>query len=1447
MEAKAHWVALFYRSAVGRDDDSRAFATRVPPPRAEGSGARSVAVAAIASLLVGLLLVIASSASADVTHFREPQASFPFAEPHSPDGLALDQTNHFVYVATQGWGGNEGTILKYDTSGQPANFSSTSSPVLPSQRYLQKMAVDGSGNIYAVSGGIPGTVYKYLPSGAPDPTTPEIGSSVLEVPAGIAISPTGDIYVTNGDAGQQTNGNGNPVIDQFSPSGVLENSFGSAPFNELNPRDIAIDSAGNVYVAAGSGGGPQPPFGGFVPKEGGVFAFKADGSCLNSCNPIVIGDPLSVAVEPGTDRLYVDQEVRRTGGELGPAQDIITEFESFAHGNTELGSFTASDLENNSPNMAVDGTSGNVYVGDLYGSEQGHVAVFGPSVIVPTLAAAPASNVQQTSVSLNGTVNTAGSTPATALTVCHFDYVTEAAFKEHGFTDLSSGGEAPCVPSAASFPNDEATHPVSAAITGLTPATAYRFQLVAANENDEGEFVRTKEGPTVTTAAPPRVDLQGSEKLTATGATLHARINPFVFDTTANFEYLTEAAFQSNHETFSGAATTAVEDLGTGVGDRSIEQTISGLQPNTAYHYRVVATNSAGTVDGPDQTFTALPAALVDVLAPTGISDGAATLEAYVNPGGVATSFHFVYGTSASYGQETASANAGSGTEPALASTSISGLQPETTYHFATVVTNTHGSFEGPDSTFTTLPSSCPNEKVRTGLSARLADCRAYEQVSPTEKLGNGAQTTAVSSSGERAAVQIAGNALAGAQSAPVFGTYMSERGPEGWRTVQVDQPARTGKFPAITWATNSDLSEFAGQIDHTNNIDGIGGIDSGAATLRKLDGTIEEFELESVDGSKWGSGAPIIVASTADLSGLLYDSNQQLLQSDPQPSGPGRWYVLTGLGGASPSLHLVSIETNGTPITEAPEVASCGFGSGRVSTLGEGNSPISSDGSKIFFETSQKTNGGGCNVAFLARVNGTSTELLTDPSVNDECTTTACLNSPGEPAGATTVSADGSKFFFESAQQLTNNATEIDSAPREDPIRHRIVTDSHGESETMCKEVEWQTLRRVNGCNLYEYDFNRPAGHNLVDITAERDMSGFGPQVHDVIRVSPDGSHIYFVSGGVLTSQPNALGQAAVGSAENVYGYDTTTGDLKFVAQVCSHRAEVPGGSSGPFGEIISGVPPDPKCLGTGEDESTQSIEFSRLRYHSDVTPDGRYLVFASYAQLTPDDTNLGRDIYRYDFQTGSLVRISVGHEGEDENGNGGGGKDADVSSIEGLLKGPANHVISSDGQTIAFTTARPLQSTDVSENPEAYEWHQGEVTLISGGEEPIEVGMPSVTPSGRDIFFNTTQGLLPQDNDHAKDAYDARSGGGFPPPQAPPPVCEGNETCHGLATAEPSAPTLGTETFRGPPTVVEKPTAKCKKGFTKRHGKCVKKSKRHQHHKSHKRGASHRRGGGK
>lgn len=82
--------------------------------------------------------------------------------------------------------------------------------------------------------------------------------------------------------------------------------------------------------------------------------------------------------------------------------------------------------------------------------------------------------------------------------------------------------------------------------------------------------------------------------------------------------------------------------------------------------------------------------------------DGA-TLSAFVDPSGSETTYHFEYGTDATYGRSTPDGSAGSGVGAGLVEATVDGLQPETTYHYRLVATNAHGTQEGADRTFTTL------------------------------------------------------------------------------------------------------------------------------------------------------------------------------------------------------------------------------------------------------------------------------------------------------------------------------------------------------------------------------------------------------------------------------------------------------------------------------------------------------------------------------------------------------------------------------------------------------------------------------------------------------------------------------------------------------------------------------------------------------------------------
>lgn len=91
---------------------------------------------------------------------------------------------------------------------------------------------------------------------------------------------------------------------------------------------------------------------------------------------------------------------------------------------------------------------------------------------------------------------------------------------------------------------------------------------------------------------------------TSTGSPLSGSVNPKGLATNAWFEYGTTTAY---------GVSTSSQSIGSGVINVAVTQAVSGLTPNTLYHFRVVAQNSAGISQGNDQTFTTPPAGLASL------------------------------------------------------------------------------------------------------------------------------------------------------------------------------------------------------------------------------------------------------------------------------------------------------------------------------------------------------------------------------------------------------------------------------------------------------------------------------------------------------------------------------------------------------------------------------------------------------------------------------------------------------------------------------------------------------------------------------------------------------------------------------------------------------------------------------------------------------------------
>jgi hypothetical protein len=176
-------------------------------------------------------------------------------------------------------------------------------------------------------------------------------------------------------------------------------------------------------------------------------------------------------------------------------------------------------------------------------------------------------------------------------------------------------------------------------------------------------------------------------------------------------------------------------NLGSGTSAIAVWNNLTGLQPSTTYHYRVVAANFFGTSYGADQAFTTFPHLPVVSTGPASeVGLASVRLGGTVNPEGGATTYEFQYGKTTSYGQSAkGAASLVGGTDPVWVSNVITGLRAGTTYHYRLAATNSVGTVNGADQTFTTVE---PREGDLDGNGkADLAACNEGEY---TAALSNG-------------------------------------------------------------------------------------------------------------------------------------------------------------------------------------------------------------------------------------------------------------------------------------------------------------------------------------------------------------------------------------------------------------------------------------------------------------------------------------------------------------------------------------------------------------------------------------------------------------------------------------------------------------------------------------------------------------------------------------
>jgi DNA-binding beta-propeller fold protein YncE len=872
-------------------------------------------------------------------------------------------------------------------------------------------------------------------------------------------------------------------------------------------------------------------------------------------------------------------------------------------------------------------------------------------------------------------------------------------------------------------------------------------------------------------------------------ATLNGTVNPTGLAVSeCLFEYGSSTAYEHGAPCVPGAG-----EIGTGTSPVGVKGDLGGLEKGTVQHFRLVARVGGELEVGADVEFKTLGPPVISDEHVVEAAFSEASLAALVNPEGFPTTYRFQYTTEAAFQEHgfegalsTAAVEVGEDRTAHPVGADLKGLIPGGAYRWRVVAANSSGESEGEVLAFVTYRppvgggDSCANKTFRTGTSAFLPDCRAYEMVSPVDKNGgnvvrglNGVADPGgyvQSAPDGESLTYTATTAFADPPNSYLFNQYLTRRGPGSWATQGINLPVRGQKSdpgidPGILRAFGAftpDLCQ-AWVIDHQtpplsadgqegfpnlyrreNCGAGAGGLEAMAPAPPPLPGGTKEnyVDRNSVQGI------------SADGRHALFIARTKLSE---EAHGGESFQIYDRFGGGN---HLVSILPDGTASLENAEV-----GSGIQGNL---QGAVSADGSVAYWSLGE----------VFVRTHpeqGKVAGECTEPAV--ACTRAVSASSAFFWGGAT----DGSRALYSEGGLEGGQAElfEFDLGKAEEgeevrrPIANHVIGVA-GQSEDLGRVyfVSTDALSdEEEGEANSEGDFAEAGQPNLYleeggaiafigtlvagDVGAKE--PGFAPAYgiaaklpyFRAARVSPDGERIVFDSRAGLTGfdSRGADGRAAV----EVFSYAAGTGKLICVS--CN-----PGGARPARRELR-----EPYAgLKGGLDTEVQAAAWIPTWEHplhasNVLSSDGKRIFFNSNDALVPRDTNGAQDVYQWEMAGAGGCRESA---------------------------------------------------------PDYFPQNGGCLDLISSGESPSESEFWEASPDGRNVFFTTESSLLPQDPGLI-DLYDAREGGGFPQP-----VVEAE--CEGEACQSPPPPpgfaTPASSSYSGPPNPPHK------------------QKKHHRHHHKHK-----------
>jgi hypothetical protein len=197
----------------------------------------------------------------------------------------------------------------------------------------------------------------------------------------------------------------------------------------------------------------------------------------------------------------------------------------------------------------------------------------------------------------------------------------------------------------------------------------------------------------------------------------------------------TETVLTSNAEvSIANGTTMAISDTGSTVTAwKSSGGTLSSLlsASDTTYSSGYAGIEGAGNISRSINfkagTFPEVKTPTVTTKAASAIKGTGATLNATVNPNGVATTYQFEYGATTSYGSKApvSAQEAGAGSSAVEVSQPITGLTPGTDYHYRISATNANGTSKGTDQALTTAAAPSPTTEAASEVQAKEATLKA--------------------------------------------------------------------------------------------------------------------------------------------------------------------------------------------------------------------------------------------------------------------------------------------------------------------------------------------------------------------------------------------------------------------------------------------------------------------------------------------------------------------------------------------------------------------------------------------------------------------------------------------------------------------------------------------------------------------------------------------------